>query len=253
MDYLKKVPLLIIYLLLSPLFVVVSCSQAKQEEGIPLQNSTRVIEFSGYEWVVRTSDNEKQGPGPNYFSDSDENVWVDTAGRLHLKIVERGGIWYCSGVTLRKSHGFNKYVFYVSGRVDRLDENVVGGLFTYMNNDEEIDIEFSRWSDPENQDSQFAVQPSYLPGNKVRYDLNLTTDLSTHFFDWQPDKIEFASYNGHTLNPETEDVISTWTYSGNNIPPDSDERLKVNLWLFRGKAPVNKNENEMIIDRVEIY
>lgn len=242
-----------VYMLGILFFNLNSCSQAQEEEILDVDKKNRVIEFSGYEWIVRTSDEEKLGPGPNYFSDSEENVWVDEEGKLHLKIVQSGGNWYCSGISLRKSMGYNKYVFYVSSRVDQLDKNVVGGLFTYMNDEEEIDIEFSKWSDAENQDSQFAVQPSYIVGNKERYDLKLDNNLSTHFFDWQTDKIDFGSFYGHTLTPKDTDIISTWTYTGENIPPDSEERLKINLWLFQGQNPSDNQEVEMIIDRVEIY
>ncbi|WP_159020880.1 glycoside hydrolase family 16 protein [Algibacter sp. L3A6] len=234
------------------LLAISSCSSPKDENIQPIEPITRIINFSGYEWIVRTSDDAKQGPGPNLFSDSEDNVWVDDEGRLHLKIVQKGGYWYCSGVTLRLSQGYKKYVFYVASRVDQLDENVVGGLFTYKNDNEEIDIEFSKWSQSENQDSQFAIQPSDNVGNKTRYDLNLKSDLSTHFFDWQAGSIEFASYYGHTLQPNTEDVISTWVYTGSDIPPENDEKLKINLWLFRGNAPTNNLPAEMIIDCVEI-
>jgi len=175
------------------LLAISSCSSPKDENIQPIEPITRIINFSGYEWIVRTSDDAKQGPGPNLFSDSEDNVWVDEEGRLHLKIVQKGGHWYCSGVTLRLSQGYKKYVFYVASRVDQLDENVVGGLFTYKNDNEEIDIEFSKWSQSENQDSQFAIQPSDNVGNKTRYDLNLKSDFSTHFFNWQASSIEFAS------------------------------------------------------------
>ncbi|UOB18394.1 glycoside hydrolase family 16 protein [Abyssalbus ytuae] len=252
-NYMKNLKSPKMYFIYSLLFAtIISCST--ELEDIPPVNNNRVIEFSGYEWLVRNTYEEKQGPGPNYFSDSEENVWVDAQGRLHLKVMQRDGKWYCAGLTLRRTFGFNKYVFYVDSRVDQLNENVVGGLFTYMNDEEEIDIEFSRWSDPENQNSQFAVQPSDIPGNKDRYDMDLEgSDLSTHFFDWQADKIEFASYKGHTLTPETEDIISTWTYTGDNVPPDSYEKVKINLWLFRGNPPTDNQEAEMIINRVEIY
>lgn len=235
-----------------PFMVLNACSSSEKDDVEPPKYTTRIIEFSGYEWVVRTSDDKMQGPGPNLFSDSEENVWVDSAGRLHLKIVQKNGYWYCAGVTLKQSQGHKKYVFYMASRVDELDENVVGGLFTYKNDDEEIDIEFSKWSQSENQDSQFAIQPADKSGNKERYDLNLKSDLSTHFFNWQANSIEFGSYQGHTLEPILEDVIHTWTYTGTDIPPVSDEKLKLNLWLFRGNAPTNNQPAEMIIDRVEI-
>lgn len=234
------------------LALTVSCSSNKETEQKPQIPETRIINFSGYEWVVRTSNENKQGPGPNLFSDSKDNVWVDNDGRMHLKIVEKGGNWYCSGVTLRKTFGYKKYVVYVASDVEELDKNVVGGIFTYKNDKEEIDIEFSKWSKTNNQNSQFAVQPSYLVGNKTRFDLNLKSNLSTHFFDWNANKIEFGSYQGHTLSPKSNDVISTWTYTGANIPPENEERFKINLWLFRGNGPTNKKSAEMIIDRIEL-
>lgn len=240
------------YLLLCSIFVVGSCDDSNGDDDETPITTTRIIKFSGYEWVVRTSKEEKQGPGPNLFSDSEDNVWVDNEGKLHLKIVERGGNWYCSGITLRHSQGYKKYVFYLSSRVDLLDENVVAGLFTYKNDEEEIDIEFSRWSNTNDKNSQYAIQPSYITGNKTRFDMSLNSNLSTHFFDWQSDKIEFGSYKGHTLDPEESKIINTWTYTGDNIPPLNDERLKINLWLFRGNSPSNKQSAEMIIDRVEI-
>ena len=241
------------YALLSFILLFSSCASSQENEELPIINSTRIINFSGYEWIVRTTDDGKQGPGPNYFSDSEDNVWVDAQGRLHLKVVERDGNWYCSGVILRQSFGFKKYVFYVGSRVDNLDDNIVGGLFTHITDDEEIDIEFSRWSDSENQNSQFAVQPSFKAGNKKRYDMDLETNKSTHFFDWKPERIEFASYQGHTLTPETDAIINTWKYAGESTPPHTNERVKINLWLFRGASPTNGTGGEMIIDRFEMY
>ena len=231
--------------------VLSSCSSSPPGEDGPPETSTRVITFSGFEWVVRTSGDGREGPGPNYFSASEDNVWVDEAGRLHLKIVQKGGFWYCSGISLRRSLGYGNYVFYVSGRVSELDQHVVAGLFTYMNDEEEIDIEFSRWSDPDNMDAQFAVQPSHLPGNKVRFNLDLMDERSTHAFNWQPEKIDFISLQGHGLTATADNVIHQWTYTGQHIPPDSDERLKINLWLFRGQAPSDRKEQELVIDRVE--
>lgn len=231
--------------------VLCSCGDKVLPEEEPPTYTDRIIRFSGFDWVVRTTGERQEGPGPNRFSDSEDNVWVDEAGRLHLKIIQKGGVWYCSGVTVRQSLGYGRYVFYVSSKVGELDQNVVAGLFTYMNDEEEIDIEFSRWSTPDNQDAQFAVQPSHLPGNKVRFDLNLIGEHSTHAFDWQSEKIDFISLQGHGLTPMEDNLIHQWSYTGANIPPDSEERLKINLWLFRGRPPADLNEQELIIERVE--
>ncbi|GHE39600.1 glycoside hydrolase family 16 protein [Sphingobacterium griseoflavum] len=227
-----------------------SASTALDEEELP-KPTDRVISFSGFEWLVRKTGTTKEGPGPNLFSDSEDNVWVDAQGRLHLKIVQKGGLWYCSGVVLRQSLSYGKYIFYVASDVSKLDQHVVGGLFTYRTDEEEIDIEFSKWSDPNNMDAQFAVQPSERAGNKVRYNLQLEGLQSTHAFDWQPSYIDFFSVQGHSAVVTTDNLIQAWRYTGTNIPPDTDERLRINLWLFRGQTPSDKKEQEMIIEKVE--
>ena len=59
--------------------------------------SVRWISFSGYDWWVKTSFG-LVGPGPNYFSDSTNNVWLDAQGRLHLRITNRSNQWQCAEV-----------------------------------------------------------------------------------------------------------------------------------------------------------
>lgn len=239
------------YTLVCLIWIMGSCaSSPAKEEELP-EPTERIISFSGYEWVVRNSGIAEQGPGPNLFSDSKENVWVDNQGRLHLKIIEKGGSWYCSGITLKHSLSYGKYVFYLASDVSLLDQHVVGGLFTYMNDQQEIDIEFSRWSDPENQDGQFAVQPSAEPENKERFDLDRIGEQSTHVINWQAKSINFISRRGHGLQVDDSNLIHQWNYTGDDIPPDNEERLKINLWLFRGQAPSDGQAQEMIIEKVE--
>lgn len=240
------------YLTIILFFVAIAGCGEDNDYKVP--EGARVISFSGYEWVVSTTGEQKAGPGPNYFSDSKENVWVDDQGRLHLKITYREGRWNCSRVELARHTGHGKYVFYVSSRPDSLDKQVVWGLYTYKNDTEEIDIEFSRWGVDNNQEAQYAVQPSHKTGNKARFRMNLEGSYSTHIFDWTKKWIDFASYHGHTVNPVSEtEIIARWRYYGDDIPPDSDEKLKMNLWLFRGAEPLNGKEAEVVINRVEIY
>ncbi|WP_209405032.1 family 16 glycosylhydrolase [Pseudozobellia sp. WGM2] len=227
-----------------------ACSQSEDESEPIVPDANRVISFSGFDWVVRNSEEAKEGPGPNIFSDSEQNVWVDDQGRLHLKITNQNGVWHCAGLALHRSYGFNRYVVYISSRVDQLDDNVVAGVFIYNNDQEEIDIEFSRWAVKENRNAQFAVQPSARSTNKYRFDLNLQNDLSTHFIDWKPESIKFGSFAGHTTDVAA--LNHSWIYEGDDIPPDNEERLKINLWLFRGKPPLQNIEDEIIIDRIEI-
>ena len=129
----------------------------------------RTITFSGYDWNVKSCET-LAGPGPNYFSDREEDVWVDEDGQLHLKITKRNGRWYCTEVFTEASLGYGKYIFYVASRVDQLDKNIVLGLFTWddtapEHNCREIDIEFAKWGKETNDNAQYVVQPWDSPEN----------------------------------------------------------------------------------------
>lgn len=73
--------------------------------------ATRVITFAGREWLVKDWGATTFGPGPNYFSDSIRNVWVDQSGRLHLKLTKQNGTWYAAEVIAKESLGHGKYSF----------------------------------------------------------------------------------------------------------------------------------------------
>lgn len=218
------------------------------EENQIITPSERIIKFSGYDWIVRKTKSAKEGPGPNLFSDSEDNVWVDNQGKLHLKITQKGGQWYCSGITLRNSLSYGKYTFFINSDVSKLDDNVVAGLFTYLTDTEEIDIEFSKWSVSDNMNTQFAVQPSGKNGNKVRFDIPSDLGPTTHSFNWQKNKISFESLS---QNSAVSNVLHKWDYMGGDIPSDKEERLKINLWLFRGQMPKTLQEQEIVIDSLK--
>ncbi len=216
----------------------------------------RRIEFSNYNWLVKDSGQQRVGPKSNYFSDSKRNVWVDSGGQLHLKIIRRKRGWYCAEVISENSFGYGKYVFYVASRVDQLDKSVVSGLFTWddssRDNHREIDIEFSKWGKKGGNNAQFAVQPSTRPGNTLKFNVQLQGDYSTHSFDWKRDSIVFHSLYGHYPSPSaSEDLIKSWNYTGGSIPEPGNEKVRVNLWLIDGSSPSGNMEAEIIIKKFE--
>ena len=217
----------------------------------------RILSFCGYDWLVKSSVDSKTGtlaPGNNYFSDSFDNVWVDKNGWLHLKITHKKGKWYCAEVILTKALGYKKYIFHIIGRVDQFQQNVVGGLFTYLDgkdNGEEIDIEFSKWGGVNiDNPTLYGVQPTDSIGNVKRFNLNLSGDNTTHLFDWQPGKVDFASYHGHyNTPPDPGYIINQWSYSGKDVPVDPRGKMHINLWLFKRNEIKHseKVEAEMVI------
>lgn len=231
------------------ILLFINCSRNEDLDiETPTTPTDRVIRFSGMDWNVRNTREKKEGPGPNMFSDSDKNVWVDSQDRLHLKVRQEGGNWYCSGVIAQRSLGYGKYIFYINSDVNKLDQHVVAGFFTYLNDEEEIDIEFSKWSVPTNQNAQYASQPSEIAGNKQRFDMTTNIGATIHFFDWRSNQILFKS--SYKDDKGAENTIQEWAYLGKNIPTEKSEKLRMNLWLFRGQIPSDLKEQEIVIDSV---
>ena len=205
------------------------------------------ISFSGYEWFVKSS-SSPVGPGPNCFSNSTENVWVDNQGQLHLKITKRNGKWYCAEVVSKDSFGYGKYIFSLASRIDRLNENIVVGLFTWSDDPEynhrEIDIEFSRWEYPTNDNAQFVIQPWDKPGNIYRFNIqHLDKDKSTHSFNWRDNYISFLSIFGNSFE--------AFNYTGDYIPVPGNENARINFWLVWGNPPSDGLDAEVVLDKFE--
>ena len=211
------------------------------------------ISFAGRDWQVR-SDAAPISPGPNYFTDSGSNVWVDNDG-LHLRITHRNGNWQCAELVGEGTFGYGMYRFFLVGRPDLFNENVVLGLYTWDDDPpydhREADIEFSKWGMVTNQNIQYVVQPYYLDGNMHRFDLPLTGTHSTHSFDWHAGGVDFQSALGHYVDPPATQVVQTWTCSTASVFPPGNEKLHINLWLFSGFPPTDAQETEVVFTNIE--
>jgi hypothetical protein len=205
------------------------------------------IPFSGYIWHIKQSGDVAIDPGPNYWSDSENNVWVDELGKLHLKLTYSGGKWYCPEVFTEQYLGYGCYRFEVEGWIDQLDPNVIFAGFIYSDLAKEIDIEFSRWGIGTDSNGQYVIQPWNVAGNRYRYSFTLVQPKSQHKFCWYPDSIRFESYQGR-FN-ENGDLIQTWLYTGASNPTPNSERMRFNIWLLGGSAPINAQEVEVVISK----
>jgi len=207
--------------------------------------ATKHIFFAGYEWEVKSG---HYYPGKNdWLAD---NVWVDNEGFLHLKITHVGKQWYCAEVASVRRFGYGSYQFQVIAPVDKLDANIVLGLFVYPgpeNPDQknELDIEFAKWGKPGQPIGNYTVTPSQKTHH---FSFSLEGDYTTHQFIWTKEQILFQSSYGHVMNDATE--FSSWLYNTQEydgktaIPP---VRVHMNLWLFMGKSPLDGQEQEIII------
>ena len=213
--------------------------------------SIRAISFSGYDWWVKAGPG-LQGPGPNYFSDSTNNVWMDTSGQLHLRITNRSNQWQCVEIVTRRTFGYGNYRFELGTSVNDINLNAVLGLFTWSDDPayahREIDIECSRWGNAADiNDAQFVVQPFDTAGHLVRYLVPAGQTNSTHLFTWETNRISFQSLRGsYSARPIPGNVLTNWIYSL-TVPQSGDENVRINLWLYNGNAPVGNTEVECVI------
>lgn len=215
--------------------------------------SAKTVHFAGRTWTVREA--ASGYPGPNRWAS--ENAWVDSQGRLHLKIT-RGidGIWRSAEVRLNESLGFGTYEFKVDGRIDLLDRNVVLGMFQYPDPStgpdftHEIDIEFARWGVEGGPNAFWTVYPTTTAHRETTqaFSAVLQGSYSTHRFIRSRDSVRFQMLHGH--QNEDQQLAHTWTFAPRNanaLVSKAAQPVYINLWLFRGQPPSNGAEVEIII------
>lgn len=226
---------------------------------LPALAGAATLQFSGYTWEVRSGEG---GPGPCHWNPA--NAFVDAAGQLHLKLSQEDGVWSCAEVSLADTNrlGFGVYQFEVIGAIDRLDRNVVLGLFNYPPPDvgpdstNEIDVEIARWGDLANPNLNFTVWPTrdnLLPQGKV-YEFSLAGTYTTHRFTWRSNGILFQSLNGH--RSDNRSPIARWQFSPKQparYVPQRPLPVHINLWLFDGNPPPDGREVEIVISKFSYH
>ncbi len=214
----------------------------------------KTLYFSGFEWVVREA--RKGAPADNVWRQ--DNVWVDEKGFLHLAVSRRAdGVWSCAELKTKDKFQFGKFTFEIIGRIDRLDKNVVFGLFAYPPKSErdglgEVDIEFSRWGKDENNIGNYTVWANEkdVAERTFSFPLALEGDYTTHIFTRAARNISFQSFHGH----DTKDLISEWNFAPENpgkYISATPMPLYLNLWLFRGNPPSSGETVEIIVRRIK--
>ncbi|MEM1445648.1 MAG: hypothetical protein AAGF84_06300 [Planctomycetota bacterium] len=227
--------------------------------------TARTIEFGGYAWRVKGSEDPAvtMGPGRFPFGPTEPSVWVDEQGRLHLRVIEKDGVWYSAEVRLTEFLGHGDYRFTTVGRVDEVDPHLIFGLFLWeyqadytgsetRNVANEFDIEFGNWDDPKRAPAQFVCQPWQTADNLHPYWFDLEDDAarSTHAFRWRPDAMDCRAWRG---GPEAENDsearLTTWTYDGPDVPRGAPQ-VHLNLWCNR-QPPERGTPQEVIIEKFE--
>lgn len=264
------------YLAILVLLTLFSCEQS--DPSFNARNGD-FLTFSGMQWEIKHS-SQLLGPGPNYFSDHPNDVWIDDQDYLHLSVHQRNNTWVSTEVVSVDTFGYGTYVFTLEGNPTNIDPNIVVGLFTWDNNtfqeqaNSEVDIEFAKWGvDTVQNTLQYGVQPiAFGDYNAERVDKPTVSStnwigVSTHAFTWTDTLITWQSWVGNQY--KNGPPLAEWSfnldnparikYEGENqsdpviIPaPGNTTNARMNLWLLTGpEGPEYGFGHEIIIQKFQ--
>jgi hypothetical protein len=178
------------------------------------------------------------------------NAWTDEKGNLHLRMEYRNGRWSCAEVSLTRSLGYGTYKFEVEDSA-HLRPSAVLGMFTWddaqsTNFRNELDIELSRWGDPNGKNAQYVVQPFYVPQNLVRF--NVPNGPLTHTLRWEPGKATLQTISGSSASRAS--VISEHVFDS-GIPTPANEKVHIDLYDSHHSESSSNTPTEAVIEKFE--
>lgn len=190
------------------------------------------ILFSGIKWGIKSHALE-MGPGNNLFGLHKKNTYTDNSGRLILEIRKTQQGWSCAEVVSNILVGEGKFEFTLETDITRLKPNMVLGLFLYNDLNpptyDEIDIEFSQWGQPQEQNAQYVVHKKNS-FDKNRFSIPKGIKKTTHSIEITTDNIIFVS---QWLNKRVEhSVPRPVSFTTNGL------RIRLNLWLYQPNSMV---------------
>lgn len=202
-----------------------------------------VVDFSGYQWRLRTAPSSRGGP--NDYSPS--NISVDGQGAMHLHISKTEKDWSCAEASLTRNLGYGTYEFVVR-RLDALEPAAAFAMFTYDYAsgalfNREMGIEISRWGDPNKANAQYVLQPYYVARNVHRFSAPAGT--LTFSLRWEQDRANFRTLRGSTK-------VSDYVFTA-GVPSPGIESIRVVLYVFREAAAKLQHPMEVVIDRFTYF
>lgn len=196
------------------------------------------LQFSGFAWQIKTGEH---GPGNNVWG---SRTSTDASGALHLTVTKQNNRWSSSEIRLPRSLGYGTYQVTVASQIDRIDPNLVFGLFIYKDDAHEFNMEFSNWKSQTWKNTYYTVQPFYLRNtNQRRYRTDLLSSAPTTLtMIWSPSGITFRlTQNNITINE--------FTYVGRNNFQPNHEQLHLSFWQYEGAAPSDEKNHEFIVQK----
>lgn len=184
--------------------------------------------WKGFNWWGR------RGQGAPLFNRwASYGVYVDYLDRLHLTVKPIDGVWYSSEVDGEVSFMYGTFRWVIDSAPFYLDDNLVLGLYTYGNDVNEHDFEFTTWWGNYNTNVWISNQPNAVwvgelhPFEKVECIL-----------EWYE---SYCRYTIKTLSGESLVDCTITDFPSSTIP----EGLSMNLWQYC--HPTNYARADIII------
>ncbi len=224
---------------------VTAVAVVKGKAGAPAAGAP--VHFSGYDWTARATVSDHGGV-PNEYNPA--NVWIDDKGYLHLRMAQRDGQWTCAEVSLNRSLGYGTYRFVVQDSA-HLRPSAVLGMFTWddvRSSDfrNELDIELSRWGDPNGKNAQYVVQPFFEPDNLARF--SAPAGALTYVVLWEPGRVSFKTVRNDSASkgaPVGEHVFTS------RIPTPASETVHIDLYDFHHSESSSQEPAEAVIEKFD--
>jgi hypothetical protein len=206
-------------------------------------STVKSISFSGYQWEARQNASDPDGspydPG---------NAFTDNRGFLHLRVRKQEEHWVSAEVKLSRSLGYGSYRFVVRD-ISQLEPAAVFAIFTWddLGPAREMDIEISRWGEPEEKNAQFVIQPYVVPANTIRFDG--PAGPLTYLMNWLPGLAAFQTMLGRG-GDKAANVVAEHVFTS-GIPNAGNERIHLNLWVYANKRHPLQHEFEVVVEKFE--
>lgn len=197
-----------------------------------------ILHWKGLDWYVWTGHSD---PGNSNWKQ--QGVWIDPQDRLHLTITKQKGKWYCTGLETVNKYTYGTFTWTVASPVYTFDKNSVLGLFTYKNDNNELDIEASRWGYEGDTNLDYSVQPFAKKGHEMTFTVLGDGANTIYQIDWRPSAVKFSSAQGGK-------IVNEWNYTKASSIPKTAQNACMNLWLI--KPPSDGKNIECIISDFKI-
>ena len=146
---------------------------------------------------------------------------------------------------------YGTYSFVVRD-TSNLEPAAVLAMFTWdysgaEENNREMDVEISRWADPASKNTQYVVQPFYVPANVARF--NSPAGVLTHSFRWEPGRLSFRTVRANANAPRPE-VVSEHVFTS-GVPVPGVETVRMAFYVYGKTGQPLQNGAEVVVEKFE--